>query len=106
MRETPRDTASRRVARAAKGTRQNGTAIAVIREKDGLSQAKLARLAGIGQSTLSGIESELDDASMPTLNLIARKLGIPVDAIMRRRHAETEAEDDQEGDAALQALAS
>lgn len=88
MEETPRDTTSGRVTRNGKLPRQHGPAIAALREKDGLSQTKLARAVGIHQSTLSAIESELSGASMPTLNLIARSLGVPVAAIMRYRDEE------------------
>jgi transcriptional regulator with XRE-family HTH domain len=93
MEETPRDTASGRVARSAKPTRQHGPAIAALREKDGLSQTKFAKLLGISQPTLSGIESEQSNASMPMVNLIARRLVVPVAAIVRYREAENAGED-------------
>lgn len=88
MEETPKDTASGRVTRNGKPPRQHGPAIAALREKDGLSQTKLAKAVGIHQSTLSSIESEQSNASMPTLNLIARSLGVPVAAILRYREEE------------------
>lgn len=92
MEETPEDTASGRVTRNGKSPRQHGPAIAALREKDGLSQTKFARLLGIHQSTLSGIESEQANASMTTINLIARKLCVPPAAITRYREEEGAAE--------------
>jgi transcriptional regulator with XRE-family HTH domain len=105
MEETPKDTGSRRVSRDGRPVRQNGTAIRVIREKDGWSQSALAQEADISQAALSQIESEKDNAGIQTLNRIARKLQIPVGAIMRGwpeaareedAPAETEAEDEPE----------
>jgi transcriptional regulator with XRE-family HTH domain len=89
MNETPKDTASPRVIR------QNGIAIRVIREKDGLSQNQLAKAVGIAQPSLSEIEGESVNAKVVTLNRIARQLGIPVAAIMRA-HADAEAETEPE----------
>lgn len=83
MEETPKDTTSGRVTRYGKPPRQHGPAIRELRKKDGWSQTRLAKAVGIHQSTLSAIESELSNAADTTLNLIARKLRVPVDAIMR-----------------------
>jgi DNA-binding XRE family transcriptional regulator len=63
--------------------RQNGLTIRALREKDGFSQTALAKAVGIRQASLSAIESELADAHISTLNLIARALHVPVGAIMR-----------------------
>jgi transcriptional regulator with XRE-family HTH domain len=87
MNETPKDSPSPRV------TRQNGIAIRVIREKDGISQNQLAKAVGIRQPSLSEIEGESVSARVVTLNMIARQLGIPVAAIMRVPYADAEAED-------------
>lgn len=105
MEETPKDTASGRVTRNGKPPRQHGPAIAALREKDGLSQTKLAKAVGIHQSTLSAIENEQSSASMPTLNLIARRLGVPVAAVMRYQD-DDEAGADREGDAVPELVAS
>lgn len=70
-----------------KPTRQHGPAIAALREKDGYSQTGLAKAAGIGQSTLSLIESGDLSASMKTLNRIAHALAVPVRAILREDYA-------------------
>lgn len=83
MEETPKDTGGRRVTRHGSRPRQNGPAIRAIREKDCWSQAALAKAVGIRQGTLSDIETEAASATVITLNKIARKLRVPVDAIMR-----------------------
>lgn len=91
MEETPQDTGGQRAARDGSRPRQNGPAIRAIREKDGWTQTGLAKAAGIRQATLSGIENETSSATVVTLNRIARKLRVPVGAIMR--DLEDEAED-------------
>jgi transcriptional regulator with XRE-family HTH domain len=96
MNETPKDTKSPRVAHIAPLPRQNGLAIRVIREKDGLSQNQLARMVGIAQPSLSEIEKETVNARVVTLNRIAHQLHIPVAAIMRGRYAEAETEAEPE----------
>ncbi len=63
--------------------RQNGAAIRALREKDGWSQAGLARAAGVDQSDISRFETESANASVATLNRIARALRVPVAAVMR-----------------------
>jgi transcriptional regulator with XRE-family HTH domain len=102
MNETPKDTKSPRVVRVAPLKRQNGLAIRVIREKDGLSQGKLAEMVGIAQPSLSEIENETVNARVVTLNRIAHQLHIPVGAITRGRHADagTDAEPERAGAAA------
>ncbi len=66
-----------------KPRRQNGAAIRSLREKDGWSQDALAKAAGLRQATLSVIETEYSNATVRTLNRIARQLRVPVAAIMR-----------------------
>jgi transcriptional regulator with XRE-family HTH domain len=68
-----------------KPKRQNGGAIRDFREKDGQSQAALAKRAGMRQSNLSMIENEQTNAPMRTLCNLARLLGIPVSSILRER---------------------
>jgi DNA-binding XRE family transcriptional regulator len=67
---------------------QMGTTIRCLREKGNLTRGQLAEATQTDEPTLSAIESELSGASMPTLNLIARSLGVPVAAIMRYRDEE------------------
>jgi transcriptional regulator with XRE-family HTH domain len=64
---------------------QNGPAIRALREKDGWTQTAFAKAVGIRQASLSNIESETSNATIATLNLIARRLRVPLDAIMRDR---------------------
>lgn len=99
MEETPKDTEFPRVTRYGNGPRQNGLAIRAIREKDGWTQTKFAAAVGIAQGTLSAIERELDNASVPVLNVIARTLAIPVGAITRGREAAGAARPDGEAPA-------
>lgn len=96
MEETPKDATSGRVTRHGKPVRQHGPALRALREKDGWSQNKFAKAVGIHQSTLSAIENEQQNASIPTLNLIARKLRVPVDAIMRNPDEEDTAAEPKE----------
>lgn len=90
MKETLKDTASRRVTRRGTVPRQNGPAIRALREKDGWTQAGLAAAAGLSQGNLSAIESETDNAGIVPLNRIARQLRVPLAAIMRDRDEEAE----------------
>jgi DNA-binding XRE family transcriptional regulator len=83
MEETPKDSGTPRVTRRGTPPRQNGPAIEAIRLKDGWTQTGLAKAAGIRQASLSAIETELSNASVLTLNKLARCLRVPVAAIMR-----------------------
>ena len=83
MEETPKEIASPRVNRSGTVARQNGHAIRALREKEGWTQKGLAEAAGLRQASLSDIEREASSATRRTLNKIARKLGVPVCAIMR-----------------------
>lgn len=101
MNGTPKDTEPPG-SRSRRATRQNGAAVRALREKDGWSQEALAKAAGISQAGLSQIETESASAHATTLNRIARKLHVPVDAIMRVR-AEAEPEDVPEPEGAAAA---
>jgi transcriptional regulator with XRE-family HTH domain len=80
MSGTPRDTtAPSRPRRKI----QNGATIRSLREKDGYSQAGLAKAAGMTQANLSRIETEDQAPSLATLNRIARALAVPVVALLR-----------------------
>ena len=83
MEGTLRDTKFSGTAPRSRPRRQNGAAIKALREKDGWSQTALAQRVGIRQASLSAIESESANAHITTLNLIARAMRVPVDAIMR-----------------------
>ena len=88
MEKTPKDTGGPRVTRDGSRPRQNGPAIRALREKDGWTQTALAKAAGIRQATLSGIESETANATVVTLNKLARQLRVPAAAIIRDRDDE------------------
>lgn len=87
---------SRRVTRTGSVPRQNGFAIAVIRDLKHISQAQLARDVGIAQPSLWAIEHEHVSARVTTLTLIAQKLDVPLKAITYYREQETEAEAEPE----------
>lgn len=76
-------------ARASSPRRlQMGTTIRCLRERDGLTRDQLAEAAQIDEPTLSDIETEAASATVVTLNKIARKLRVPLDAIMREPASE------------------
>ena len=58
-----------------------GNAIRVCRAHRGLTQAKLAKEAGISLSYLSLLEHNKRDANVSTLEAIARGLGIPLNLL-------------------------
>jgi transcriptional regulator with XRE-family HTH domain len=104
MSETPKDTEPQG-SRQRRVTKQNGPAIRALREISGWkSQEALATAVGIRQGTLSDIENEFADAKIPTLSRIARRLHVPLDAIMRGQFPEDAATadpgDDQDADEA------
>ena len=55
-----------------------GNAIKICRVHRGLTQAQLAKAAGISLSYLSLLEHDKRDANVSTLEAIARGLGIPL----------------------------
>jgi len=64
---------------------QNGVTIRCFRERSGLSQTQLAKLAGTAQNRLSHIEAEQASARLDTLMRIADALDVPVEALVRHR---------------------
>ena len=62
----------------AKWSRYVGGRIKLLREKAGLSQSELAKLAKIPQSHLSRLENAEHSPTHKTLSRIAKALGIPV----------------------------
>jgi transcriptional regulator with XRE-family HTH domain len=61
--------------------RINGEALKAIREKDGHSQASLARLSGITQSRISEFEAGAEPVRAGTAKKLADALGVPMSAI-------------------------
>jgi transcriptional regulator with XRE-family HTH domain len=59
-----------------------GDRISNLREKKGLTQAELARAAGISQPSISQIEAGTRVPSLRVLLSISRGLGIPVSHLM------------------------
>ena len=54
----------------------------VLREERGLTQKEAARLAGVGQRTLTRLESGERPPYMPTVTKIARAYGVPVEELV------------------------
>jgi transcriptional regulator with XRE-family HTH domain len=61
--------------------RINGKALKAIREKDGHSQASLARRSGITQGRISEFEAGLEPVRAATAKKLATALGVPLSAI-------------------------
>lgn len=59
-----------------------GEKIKHSRETQGLSQAKLAKLSGIAQSSISYIESDAKKPNIETITLIAKALDAPVSSFV------------------------
>ena len=59
-----------------------GDRIRALRESRGLSQNRLAKMAGISQAGLSAIESTTKSPSVNTLILIARALGVSASSVL------------------------
>ena len=60
-----------------------GERIAAERAANGLTQAALARAAGIAQPTLSNLEAGHRDAAWSTVQAIAEALGLPAWKLVR-----------------------
>lgn len=60
-----------------------GERIKALRKERGLSQNKLAKLAGIAQPTLSAIENTTKSPNIVTVGLIAAALGVTPNALLR-----------------------
>ncbi|MFC1442026.1 XRE family transcriptional regulator [Streptacidiphilus sp. N1-10] len=70
---------NRWTAEAAAGT---GLLIRRLRGERGLSLSELARRAGIGKATLSGLETGTRNPTAETLYAIAGQLGVPLAALL------------------------
>lgn len=59
-----------------------GERVRVLRQAAGVSLSELAKRAGIGITTLSGVETGTRDPTMETLWAITAQLGVPIGAIL------------------------
>ncbi len=61
-----------------------GRVLRVVRRRHGLTQAKLAQMAGVSQQTVSSIErGHADSATLGLVKSVARPLGITVDLVFK-----------------------
>lgn len=61
---------------------QVGRRIRALREERGLSLSTLARLAGVGKATLSGLENGTRNPTLETLYAVTAQLGVPLTAVL------------------------
>ncbi|WP_091099578.1 helix-turn-helix domain-containing protein [Micromonospora citrea] len=59
-----------------------GRRLRVLREERGISLSTLARLAGVGKATLSGLEHGTRNPTLETLYAITAQLGVPLTAVL------------------------
>lgn len=70
-----------------------------LRQERGLSLSALARSAGIGKATLSGLEHDTRNPTLETLYAIAGALGVPLTALLLEPGAPPHAAADVRGSA-------
>jgi transcriptional regulator with XRE-family HTH domain len=59
-----------------------GPRITALRREKGLSLSELARRAGVGKATLSGLEAGTRNSTLDTLYAIASALAVPISAVV------------------------
>ena len=59
-----------------------GRRIRALREERGISLSALARSAGIGKATLSGLETGVRNPTLETLYAVSGQLGVPLAAVL------------------------
>ena len=59
-----------------------GQRIRALREERGISLSALARRAGIGKATLSGLETGVRNPTLETLYAVTGQLGVPLAAVL------------------------
>ncbi|SCL24017.1 Helix-turn-helix [Micromonospora nigra] len=59
-----------------------GTRVRRLREERGMSLSALARLAGVGKATLSGLERGTRNPTLETLYAVTAQLGVPLTAVL------------------------
>ncbi len=65
-----------------------GDRLRELRAARGMSLSELARAAGIGKATLSGLEHGTRNPTLETLYAVAGALGVPLTALVREQHGE------------------
>jgi transcriptional regulator with XRE-family HTH domain len=75
-----------------------------LREAKGLTLSELARLAGVGKATLSGLENGTRDPRLETLYAIAAALEVPMSALTLDRGAPASAASPVRGEAVVSTL--
>ncbi|MEV0129881.1 XRE family transcriptional regulator [Dactylosporangium sp. NPDC050688] len=66
-----------------------GDRLRELRAARGLSLSELARAAGIGKATLSGLEHGTRNPTLETLYAVAGALGVPLTALVREQHSDS-----------------
>lgn len=64
------------------GAAHVGRTVARLRAESGLSLSELARRAGLGKATLSGLEAGTRNPTLDTLHAVAAALGRPITALV------------------------
>src|SRR5688500_6371365 len=59
-----------------------GFRVRALREERGMSLSSLARLAGVGKATLSGLETGTRNPTLETLYAVTAQLGVPLTAVL------------------------
>ncbi|WP_200208820.1 helix-turn-helix domain-containing protein [Micromonospora coerulea] len=59
-----------------------GPRVRALREERGMSLSTLARLAGVGKATLSGLENGTRNPTLETLYAVTAQLGVPLTAVL------------------------
>ncbi|WP_091647680.1 helix-turn-helix domain-containing protein [Micromonospora pallida] len=59
-----------------------GRRVRLLREERGISLSALARLAGVGKATLSGLENGTRNPTLETLYAVTAQLGVPLGAVL------------------------
>ncbi|MFI6261554.1 helix-turn-helix domain-containing protein [Micromonospora sp. NPDC051006] len=59
-----------------------GGRVRSLREERGISLSALARLAGVGKATLSGLENGTRNPTLETLYAVTAQLGVPLTAVL------------------------
>ncbi|MFD2763838.1 helix-turn-helix domain-containing protein [Micromonospora eburnea] len=65
-----------------------GRQVRALREERGMSLSTLARLAGVGKATLSGLENGTRNPTLETLYAVTAQLGVPLTAVLNTTAAQ------------------